>query len=316
MDRFRAIRASTMVAEEQSFARAARRLGMSPPAVTRAVSALEERLGARLFKRTTRIVRLTEAGERYFADCKRILAELEQAEAAASGSYSEPRGEISVTAPSTFGRMFVAPIVLDFLACYPKISARTFFVDRVTDLLEEGMDVAVRIARLADSSLSAIRVGSVRRVVCASPGFLAEHGVPQTPADLMRLEAIGFANAPPEQPWVFRSKGRAEAIRPQARLFTDKVEVAISAAVAGRGVTRLLSYQVAEEVRLGHLRILLAEFEPPPVPVQVVHVEGRRASARLRSFVDFAVERLRREPSIRGADEAESRDHADDDGRQ
>lgn len=300
MDRLRAMRIFVAVAEQEGFADAARRLGTSPPAVTRMVSALEDMLGARLLKRTTRSVRLTDAGERYLADCRRILAEIDLAEASVTGAHSEPRGEITVTAPSTFGRMHVAPIVLNFLTRFPSITARTFFVDRVTDMIEEGIDVAVRIARLADSSLSAVKVGEVRSVVCASPAFLATHGEPREPRDLAKMDAIGFSHVPSDRQWVFRPRGRGEAVRPKTRLFTDKVEVAIAAAVAGYGVVRLLSYQVADEVREGRLRIVLADFEPPPVPVQVVHIEGRKASARIRSFVDFAVERLRAEPAIRG----------------
>lgn len=300
MDRLRAMRIFMTVAETESFAQAARRLGMSPPAVTRMISSLEDTLGARLLKRTTRSVRMTDAGERYLSDCKRILAEVDLADAAVTGAHSEPRGEITVTAPSTFGRMHVAPILLDFLTRFPNIAARTFFVDRLTDMIEEGIDVAVRIARLSDSTLSAIKVGSVRSVVCASPAYLAVHGVPIVPRDLARMDAIGFSHVPSDRQWTFRPRGRPEAVRPRTRLFTDKVEVAISAAVAGHGVTRLLSYQIAEEVRDGRLQIVLAEYEPPPVPVQIVHIEGRKANARIRSFVDFAVERLRAEPAIRG----------------
>jgi DNA-binding transcriptional LysR family regulator len=300
MDRLRAMRVFVTVAETESFAQAARRLGMSPPAVTRMVSALEEILGARLLKRTTRSVRLTDAGERYLADCKRILAEVDLAEASVTGAHSEPRGEITVTAPSTFGRMFVAPVLLDFLIRFPQITARTIFVDRITDMIEEGIDVAVRIARLGDSSLSAVKVGTVRSVICASPAYLAARGVPQEPGDLAGMDAIGFTHMPTDRQWVFRPKNRIEAVRPPTRLFTDKVEVAIAAAVAGYGITRLLSYQVADEVRAGRLQIVLADYEPPPLPVQVVHIEGRKANARIRSFVDFAVERLRAEPAIRG----------------
>jgi DNA-binding transcriptional LysR family regulator len=300
MDRLRAMRVFMTVAETENFAQAARRLGMSPPAVTRMVSALEEILGARLLKRTTRSVRTTDAGERYLMDCKRILAEVDLAEASVTGAHSEPRGEITVTAPSTFGRMHVAPILLDFLTRFPKIVARTYFVDRVTDMIEEGVDVAIRIARLNDSSLSAIKVGTVRSVVCAAPAYLAAHGVPNEPRDLTGMDTIGFSHVPSDRQWMFRPRGRVEAVRPHTRLFTDKVEVAISAAIAGYGIARLLSYQIAEEVRDGRLQIVLADYEPPPVPVQIVHIEGRKANARIRSFVDFAVERLRAEPAIAG----------------
>lgn len=281
------------VAEEGGLARAARRLGLSAPAVTRAVAALEGRIGTRLLHRTTRIVRLTEAGTRFLADCKRILGEIGEAEASAAGSHAEPRGQISVTAPVMFGRMYVAPIVLDFLTRYPHVTARTLLVDQVVDLMDEGLDVAVRIAHLPDSSLSAVRVGSVRQVVCASPDYLAARGTPQTPADLSHLEAIPFSQVAAPQEWSFASAPSAVTVRPNAQLIVNTADVAIAAAIAGRGLTRVLSYQIAPELQAGRLKIVLAEFEPPPVPIHVVHREGRRAAARVRAFVDFAVGRLR-----------------------
>lgn len=295
MDRFRSIRVLIAVAEEGGFAPAAKRLGMSPPAVTRAVAALEEHLGVRLFRRTTRVVRLTDAGVRFIADGRRILEELADAEASATGAHSELRGQIAVTAPSMFGRLFVAPIAIDFLARHPEVGVRTLLVDRVVDLLEESLDVAVRIARLPDSSLTAIQVGSMRHVVCAAPSYLAERGLPTEPADLLRMEAIDFSFSVPQRQWAFPVAGRSRIVRPPARLFVNSAEVAVAAALAGRGVARLLAYQVEREVRAGTLQIVLADYEPPPVPVHVVHVEGRRAAARVRTFVDLAVERLRAE---------------------
>ncbi|WP_437731951.1 LysR family transcriptional regulator [Sorangium sp. So ce1335] len=295
MDRLDTMRVFVAVAEEEGFAPAARRLSMSPPAVTRAVSALEERIGTRLLHRTTRIVRLTEAGARFLADCKRILGEIEEAEASAAGSHAELRGQIGVTAPVMFGRMFVAPAVFDFLARHPQVSARTLLVDRVVDMLDEGLDVAVRIAHLPDSSLSAIRVGSVRQVVCASPDYLAARGAPETPADLGRLDTIAFSQAASPAEWSFPSGARVEKVLPSSQLFVNTADVAIAAAVAGRGLARVLSYQAGPELRAGRLRIVLAAFEPPPVPIHVVHPEGRRAAARVRAFVDFLVERLRSE---------------------
>jgi DNA-binding transcriptional LysR family regulator len=289
------MRVFVAVAEAQGFAPAARRVGMSPPAVTRAIAALEERIGTRLLHRTTRIVRLTEAGSRFLADCKRILGELEEAEASAAGSHAEPRGLLAVTAPVMFGRMFVAPLVLDFLARHPRVTARTLFLDRVADLIDEGLDVAVRIAHLPDSSLRAVRVGSVRRVVCASPGYLAARGAPRTPADLSQLDAIAFSLGASPEEWSFAS---GETVSPPARLTVNSNDVAIAAAVAGRGVTRVLSYQIAPELRAGKLEVVLADFEPPPIPISVVHAEARRAAAKVRAFVDFAVERLRADSSL------------------
>jgi DNA-binding transcriptional LysR family regulator len=299
MDRLDSMHAFVAVADEEGFAAAARRLAASPPAVTRAVSALEKRIGARLFHRTTRIVRLTEAGERFLADCRRILAEIDEAEASAAESHAEPRGQVAVTAPAMFGRMFVAPIVLEFLARYPRVVARMLLVDRIVDLVEEGVDVAVRIAHLPDSSLSSIRVGSVRRVLCASPDYLAAQGVPRSPADLARFEAIAFSQTGWRETWAFGSGARRETIGAPTRLIVNTAELAVAAAVAGRGLTRVLSYQIAPELRAGRLEIVLANFEPPPVPIHVVHAEGRQAAARVRHFVDFAVERLRADQSLR-----------------
>ncbi|MDC0685825.1 LysR family transcriptional regulator [Sorangium atrum] len=295
MDRLDSMRVFVAVAEEEGFAPAARRLSMSPPAVTRAIAALEERIGTRLLHRTTRVVRLTEAGARYLADCKRILGEIEEAEASAAGSHTALRGQIGVTAPVLFGRMFVAPALFDFLALHPRVSARTLLVDRIVDMLDEGLDVAVRIAHLPDSSLSAIRVGSVRRVVCASPGCLAARGEPRAPADLARLDTIGFSPTGSPEEWSFGSGSRVESVFPTSQLLVNTADVAIAAAVAGRGFARVLSYQIGPELRAGRLSIVLAAHEPPPVPIHVVHLEGRRAAARVRAFVDFLVERLRSE---------------------
>ncbi|MBO0751581.1 MAG: LysR family transcriptional regulator [Bradyrhizobiaceae bacterium] len=294
MDRLRAMSAFVAVAEAEGFAAAAKRAGMSPPAITRAVAALEEHLGTRLFKRTTRVVRLSEAGVHFLADCKRILAEIEEAEASAAGAHAAPQGSVAVTAPAMFGRLFVAPVVTDFLAQHPQMRVRLLLVDRVVDLIEEGLDVAVRIAHLPDSSLTAVLVGSMRRVVCAAPAYLAQRGVPREPRDLAHLEAIYFSFAQQQQ-WTFRVNGRPRIVRPPAHLVANTAEVAVTAAVAGRGVARVLSYQVEREVRTGALQIVLREFEPPPIPVHVVHAEGRRAPARVRAFVDFVVRRLRAE---------------------
>lgn len=293
MDRFEAMRAFVAVAEDGGFAAAGRALGLSPPAVTRAIAALEDRVGTRLLTRTTRVVRLTEAGTRYLADCKRILGEIEEADASAAGAHAEPRGTLNVTASVMFGRLYVAPILFDFLAQYPGVVAHTLLVDRIVDMMEEGLDVAVRIAHLPASGLSAVRVGQVRRVVCASPAYLAERGVPRTLDDLERHEAILFAPGPNAADWSFPVQGRSVTVRPRTQLVVNTAEVTIAAAVAGRGLTRVLSYQIAPELAAGTLRIVLEEFEPPPLPIHVVHAEGRRAAARVRAFVDFAVERLR-----------------------
>ena len=299
MDRFLAMQVFVAVAEEQGFAAAARRLALSPPVVTRAIATLEQSLGVRLLQRTTRIVRLTEAGTRYLLDCKRLLSELEDAERALSGAHGELRGPLAVTASVMFGRLFVAPILLEFLERHHKIQCRAVLVDRVVDLIEEGLDVGVRIARLADASFTAIRVGSVRQVVCASPAYLKRHGLPRTPRDLAEFTAISFSPDRAAPAWSFEVGKQTVAVRPSSRLVVNSSEVAMQAALAGAGVTRVLSYTIASEVKAGRLRIILAEFEPEPIPIHVIHREGKHAAARVRAFVDFAVSRLRENPLLK-----------------
>lgn len=298
MDRYQTMRIFVAVAEGASFAAAAKRLGLSPPAVTRAVAGLEQRIGTLLLHRTTRIVRPTEAGQRYLVDCKRILAEIDEAEASAAGAHLVPKGQLSVTASVMFGRLHVAPLILDFLKSYPAVSVRTLLLDRVVDIIEEGIDVAVRIAHPQDSSLMAIRVGAVRRVLCASPAYLEAHGIPQLPADLADHATVAFASSLWAQEWSLGTGSKTERIAVRSRFSVNASEVAVDAAIAGHGITQALSYQVAQPVADGRLRIVLADFEPPPIPVQLVHAEGRRASARVRAFVDFAVARLRAQPAL------------------
>lgn len=298
MDRLVAMRLFVAVAEAGSFGTAARRLGVSAPLATRAVAALEERLGVRLLHRTTRAMRLSEAGAHFLADCRRILHEIEEAEAAATGLHAEPRGSLAITAPAMFGRRHVAPVVIEFLARHPAVNLRTLLVDRVVDLIEEGLDVAVRIAHLPDSDMSATRVGEVRRVVCAAPAYLAAHGAPTRPAEISRHRVITFAPGIAPAGWTFEAGSKAEIVNPPAHLVVNTAEVAIAAAVAGQGLTRVLSYQAAPELRAGQLRLVLEPFEPPPIPIHVVHREGRRASGRVRAFVDFAVDRLRADRSM------------------
>lgn len=290
MDRWQAMRIVAKVAETESFAETARLLHLSPPVVTRAVAALEEAIGARLFVRTTRLVKLTEAGARYVADCRRILADIAEAEAAAAGSYGMPSGTLAVTAPILFGHIHVLPIVTDYLDAYPAMAARTLFVDRPVNLVEEGIDVAIRIGHLSDSGLTAVKVGAVRRVVCGAPGYFAKAGVPARPADLKqhRIAVSTGAWASPE--WRFRDDERM-TIRPA--LETNTNEAGITAALAGWGLTRVLHYQIGPALREGRLQIVLAEYEDEPLPIHVLYPEGRHAPAKVRTFVDLAVARLR-----------------------
>lgn len=299
MDRLQTMSVFVAVAEEAGFAAAARRLNMSPPSVTRAVGELEARLRARLLHRTTRTVRLTDAGERYLADCKRIISEIAEADSHAAGIHSQPQGNVSLTGSALFGRIVLTPILIDLLDRYPAISINTLFVDRVVGLIDEGIDIAVRIAELPDSSLAAVRVGSVRRVLCASPDYLAAAGFPQTPADLDTHDTIDFVNIMPRDEWVFERDGKNLTFKTRSRLRANNADVAISAAIAGRGITRVLSYMVAPQLESGELELVLPEFTPPAVPVHVVHKEQGQTSGRVRAVVDYLANHLRQSPALR-----------------
>jgi DNA-binding transcriptional LysR family regulator len=269
MDRLHTMSVFAAVAEAGGFAPAARRLKMSPPSVTRAVAELEARLGCRLLHRTTRSLRLTEAGQRYLADCRRILTEIEEADR-----------------------------LLDLLDRYPDLSVSSLFVDRVVHLIDEGIDVAIRIAELPDSSLTAVRVGAVRRVLCASPDYLAVRGRPRAPADLAGHEIVNFVTMTPGGEWTFEKGGKSHSFRPPSRLRLNTADAAIAAALAGRGITRVLSYMIAPQVKQGSLEILLEDYAPPAVPVHVVHKEPGQTSARVRAVVDHLVQHLRRTPAL------------------
>ncbi|MDE3012173.1 MAG: LysR family transcriptional regulator [Pseudomonadota bacterium] len=305
MDQLYTLRVFVAVAETGGFAAAARRLGLSAAAVTRSVAALERHLGARLFQRSTRQVRLTDVGRAYLDDGRHVLDALGQADARASGAREVPQGHLTVTAPVLFGRLHVSPLLLDFLAQYPLVTARMLLVDRVVNLVEEGLDVAVRIARLADSGLQAIPVGVVRRVLVASPEYLLRQGMPTHPEQLAAHHAIGLnTTGGPALPWQFAAGADApERLRswaqPHVRFTVNASDVALQAARAGHGLARVLSYQVIEDVAAGRLRVVLEDFETPAIPVQLVHAEGRQAAAKVRAFIDFAAARLRSHPALR-----------------
>ena len=293
MDRLENMRVFAVVADTKSFASAARRLAMSAPAVTRAIHGLEEHVGARLLHRTTRAVRLTDVGARYLADTLRILGELDEADALARGSVAEASGELAVTAPSMFGRLHVAPVLLAFLRKHPQLTSRTLFADHLVDLLEERIDVAVRIGRLDDSSLKAVRLGHLRRVLCASPEYLREHGVPRTPQELTGHQLIAFVGVHSHRHWAFRHGDKLKSVALTPRMVVNAADMAIAAARSSMGLTRVLSYQVEHEVRSGALAVVLPEYEPVPTPVHLIHAEMQKPPARVRLFVDFAVARLR-----------------------
>jgi len=290
MDRWQAMRIFVKVAETASFSESARQLHMSAPAVTRSVAALEEAIGARLFVRTTRSVKLTEAGDRYFDDCRRILSDILEAEAAAAGSYATPSGTLAVTASLLFGQMYVLPIVTDYLDAYPTMAARTLFLDRPVNIVEEGIDVAVRIGHLPDSGFTAVKVGSVRRVVCGAPTYFEKHGVPSTPQQLKdhRIAASTSAWASPE--WRFAREQRV-TVRPSLQCNTN--EAVIAAAIAGWGLTRVLHYQIGPALLDGRLQVVLSEDEELPLPIHVMYADGRQAPAKVRTFVDATVTALR-----------------------
>jgi len=298
MDRFHLMNVFVAVVDTNGFAGAARKLSMSPPAVTRAINELETHLGLRLLTRTTRTVRVTDAGERYVQDCRRILAEMLEADESVSGMHSSPRGRLTITAPVLFGGMYVTPIVTEYLTRYPEVSASCMFLDRVVNLLDEGVDVAVRIGDLPDSTMQAIRVGQVRRVICASPDYLAKNGIPTSPDDLHNHIIISASSVTPNPEWKLMEEGQPRNIRLQARMITTTNDSAVAAALSGFGLTRLLSYQVAEHLRTGKLKTALPGFEPPALPVHVVHREGRQAPQRVRAFLDLAIERLRQDSTL------------------
>ena len=298
MDRLQTMSVFVAVVEEASFAAASRCLNMSPPSVTRAVSNLEERLGARLLHRTTRSLQLTDAGTRYFDDCRHILSNIEEADEHASGTHAAPRGLVSVTASVPFGGMVLAPVLNSLLDRYPDISLSVMLVDRIVHLMDEGIDVAVRIAELPDSTLSAIRVGQVRRALCASPEYLAKNGRPKTLEDLSNHELIDFTNMAQSGEWLFCKDGKVEHFKPKARLHVNKADVAISAAIAGRGLTRVLSYMTLEHIKAGALEFVLEDYEQPAIPVHIVHKETGRTTARVRAVVDHLIEHLRKSPAL------------------
>lgn len=293
MDRLHEIEVFVAVAEAGSFARAAARLRLSPPAVTRAVSALEERLGARVFQRTTRSLAITEVGQRFLDSSRRLVAELDAAVEDAVGESAEPRGHLSLTASVTFGRMALAPVVTSFLAGYPRVTASVLLVDRVVNLIEEGIDVAVRIGNLPDSSLVARRVGAVRRILVASPTYLAAHGTPASPKDLRQHSVIAFTGLMPNREWRFRSATKQASIALAPRLEVNDATTAIEAAEAGHGITIALSYMVGERIRAEKLTPVLEAFRLPLQPVNLVYPSARLLAPKTQAFIAHATPRLK-----------------------
>lgn len=293
MDRLEAMSVFTAVVEAQGFSAASRRLAMPLATVSRNVSELEARLGVQLLVRSTRKVSLTDSGRQYFEACRRILDEVGEAERAAAGEYSAPRGGLILTTPIVFGRLHIVPVVVEFLAAYPEVDVQMMLVDRVVDLLDEHIDLALRIGELPDSSLIAVRIGSIGRVVCASPAYLAAHGVPNYPDELGAHDAVTFAGLSSTREWSFRIGPSVEKFPVRSRLTVTTAEAALDAAVAGAGLTRLLSYQAAAAVQDGRLTIVLRDYEPAPNAVSLIYPSGRLVPLKLRAFLDFAAPRLR-----------------------
>ena len=302
MDQLHLMTVFIAVAEEQGFAPAARRLNMSPPAVTRAIAALEDTLGIKLLTRTTRYVRITEAGARYLEDTRRILAAVEQANEAAIGINSEPKGHLTVTAPVLFGQKYVMPGVVEYLNTYPETQVDAVFLDRVVNLLEEGFDVGIRIGQLPDSTQHAKTVGEVRLVLVASPEYLARYGIPQTPDALKQHTLIASSAGNMTHDWQFseqKDKQKSkQTIRIQPRLTVTSNQAALDAAISGLGIARLISYQVADELKDARLETILSDYQLPAMPVHIIHREGRMASSKVRCFIDLMARRLREDKTL------------------
>jgi DNA-binding transcriptional LysR family regulator len=294
MDRIDAMKVFVVALDEGSLAGAGRRLGRSPAAVSRAIAFLEAHVGAELLHRTTRSIRLSEAGERYAAACRRVLAELDEADNVAGGERAAPRGTLTLSAPVISGEMVLRPILDAFLDAYPTVSARLMLVDRAVNLIDEGVDAALRIGELADSSMVATRIGEVRRVVVAAPRYLKQNPRIEEPGDLAKHQIITMAHLP--NSWTFpplagSSVPRSVQVTP--RLVTNSIRGAVASAAGGRGVALFFSYQVSEQVQNGELEIVLAGHEPATLPVHVITPQGRLSVPKVRAFLDFAVPRLR-----------------------
>ena len=289
MDRFEAMTVFVAIAEAGSLSAAARRLEQPLATVSRKLSLLEAQLKTRLIARSTRRLELTDAGRDYLEASRQILEQVDEAERAAAGAYARPHGRLVISAPVVFGRLHLLPVVVEFLREFPDVDVRLIQADRVVNLLEEHVDLALRIGELADSGLVATKVGEIRRVVCASPAYLAAYGHPEMPADLVRHACISFEGLMASSRWVFPE----ETVEIHTRLTVTTADAAISAAQMGLGVIRVLSYQVADAVRAGTLERLLSAYEPVPAPVSLIYPGRGRLPMKCRAFLDYAAPRLR-----------------------
>ena len=293
MDKLRAMETFVRIVEAGSLTAAANALGLSLPAVVRSLAALERALEVRLLNRTTRRSSLTDEGREYYERCKRVLGEVADADAALSARRGEPKGRLRLTAPVMFGRLRVAPVVVEFAARYPDVAVELLLLDRVVDLVEEGIDAAARIAHLADSTLIALPVGETRRVVCAAPAYLKRAGTLEVPGDLATHRCVVFTGLSANDEWSFGGRP-PERVPVRAVLRTNQFDVAIDACLRGLGCGQFLCYQVEGLVAAGNVKRVLSDFEPPPLPIHIVYPHARLLSSNVRGFVDMAVGRLRR----------------------
>lgn len=301
MDRFQEMRVLLAVTEAQSLAGGAKRLGMSPPGVTRAIASLEKRLGILLLARSTRSLRLTEAGQRYVEDCRRILLELQEAEELASGSNVRARGNLNVTASVMFGEQFLIPLITDYLGENAEVTVNAIFVDRLVNMVEEDIDVAIRIGQLPDGAFHALKVGEIRPVICAAPQFLDRVGRPETPQDLDVARIVMSSASTLLTNWEFNGPAASHTLRPQPRLVVSSNQAAINAARMGWGFTRVLSYQVADSVNKGELETVLDGFGTQRLPVHILYQSGKPVSGKVRTFVDYCYSQLLNNPALREA---------------
>jgi DNA-binding transcriptional LysR family regulator len=295
MDRIDAMKVFVTALDEGSFAAASRKLGRSPAAVSRAMAYLEGRVGVPLLHRSTRASKLSDVGERYADICRRLLNALDEADTIAASTKSTPSGTLAITAPVLTGEDVLRPILDDFLDAFPTVSAKLFLVDRPMNLIDEGVDAALRIGHLPDSSMVAVRVGEVRQVIVASPAYLSGHPPIETPADLTGHRIVTYSHAE-SNTWKFspvQGSTIPRSVPVSPRIVVNSARAAIASAMEGRGTTRVYSYQVADFVRAGRLEVVLKAHEPAPSPVQLIMPEGRLSAPKLRAFVDFVVPRLR-----------------------
>jgi DNA-binding transcriptional LysR family regulator len=293
MDKLRAMTSFVRIVEKGSLTAAAASLGVSLPSMVRTLAMLEHELGTTLLNRTTRRIHITDDGRQYLERCRAILVQVQEAEAVLHSRYSAPQGKLAVTASVGFGRLHVAPVVTEFVQRHPGVSAELLFVDRMVNLVEEGLDAAVRIGHLADSSLVAIPLGKVRRVLCASPAYLRKHGTPRRPEELRAHRCIRFTGLAPRGEWPFRAGTRSFAVPIESVVTCNLADTAIEACAGGIGLGAFLSYMVAPLRRSGKLTYLLEDFEIEPLPVQFLYPRSRILSSTVRALADLCVARLR-----------------------